>query len=189
MLRGSRPGEGRGGRGQGTPNRRTILMDRILSIGLDHSTASQRAFLLKLVKDRKVPADTRMAVAPKCFPAKRTRSSRTSRPQALADIRATIAQEPLAKVGSAVASKGSQTPALVGAKQDCSPQALDALLGVIQDATANPKAQRKAALKIAEFLLPKVGKKAKVPPMNTGSRSTRVSRAPIAMPSLSCGLS
>ena len=55
----------------------TILRDRILSIGLDHPAASQRAFLLKLVKDRKLPADTRMEVAPKCFPPKRTRSFRT----------------------------------------------------------------------------------------------------------------
>jgi hypothetical protein len=63
MLRGSRPGERRGGRKRGTPNRRTILRDRILSIGLDHPAASQRAFLLELVKDQKLPADTRMAVA------------------------------------------------------------------------------------------------------------------------------
>ena len=34
MLRGSRPGERRGGRKRDTPNRRTILMDRVLSIGL-----------------------------------------------------------------------------------------------------------------------------------------------------------
>lgn len=63
MLRGSEPGERRGGRKRGTPNRRTILRNRILSIGLDHPAASQRALLLKLVKDQKLPADTRMAIA------------------------------------------------------------------------------------------------------------------------------
>ncbi len=52
--------------------------------------------------------------------------------------------------------------AVVPAMRDWNPQALDALFGVVQDATANPKARRKAALKIAEFLLPKAGKKAKV---------------------------
>jgi hypothetical protein len=51
-------------------NQRTILRDRILAIGLDAPAASQRAFLLKLVKDRKLPAETRMAVAPQCFPPK-----------------------------------------------------------------------------------------------------------------------
>jgi hypothetical protein len=158
MLRGSRPGERRGGRKRSTPNRRTILRDRILSIGSDHPGASQRVFLLKLVKDRKLPADTRMAVAPNCFPPKRTRSSRAGRPRALGSNRTPIAQEALATAGSAVASKGSQTPAVVPAIRDWSPQALDALFGVVQDATANPKARRKAALKIAEFLLPKVGR-------------------------------
>ena len=123
MLRGSRPGERRGGRKRDTPNRRTILRDRILSIGLDHPAASQRAFLVKLVKDRKLPADTRMAVA---------------------------------------------TPAVVPAIRDWNPQALDALFGVVQDATAHPEARRKAALKIAEFLLPKAGKKAKVIPDEYG---------------------
>jgi hypothetical protein len=166
MLRGSRPGERRGGRKQGTPNQRTILRDRILSIGLDHPTASQRAFLLKLVKDRKLPADTRMAVAPQCFPPKRTRPSRTGRPRALAG--STIAQEGLATDGSAVASKGSQTPAMAPAIRDWTPQVLDALFGVVQDASANPEVRRKAALKIAEFLLPKAGKKPKVIPDEYG---------------------
>jgi hypothetical protein len=162
MLRGSRPGERRGGRKRGTPNRRTILRDRILSIGLDHPTASQRAFLLKLVKDRKLPADTRMAVAPQCFPPKRRRSSRTGRPRALAGSRTTIAQEALASEGFAAPSNGWQTPAVVPAIRDWTPQVLDALFAVVQDATANPEVRRKAALKIAEFLLPKAGKKAKV---------------------------
>jgi hypothetical protein len=109
-----------------------------------------------------------MAVAPQCFPPQRRRSVRTGRPQALAGSGTTIAQEVLATEGSAVASKGSQTPAVVPAIRNWHPQALDALFGVVQDATANPKARRKAALKIAEFLLPKADKKAKVIPDEYG---------------------
>ena len=97
---------------------------------------------------------------------KRTRSSRTGRPRALAG--STIAQEALATEGSAAASRGSQVPAVVPAIRPWSPQALDALFGVVQDATANPKARRKAALKIAEFLLPKAANKAKVIPDEYG---------------------
>jgi hypothetical protein len=74
----------------------------------------------------------------------------------------------LATAGSAVASKGSQTHAVVPAIRDWNPQALDALFGVVQDATADPQARSKAALKIAEFLLPKAGKKAKVIPDEYG---------------------
>jgi hypothetical protein len=144
MPRGSRPGERRGGRERGTPNRRTILKDRILAIVTDHPTASQRVFLRKLVTDRKLPAETRIALAPQCFPPKRTRLSRTGRPRALA------------------ASPTLQTPGAVPATPNWNPKALGALLGVVQDAAANPKARSKAALKIAEFLLPKVGKKPKV---------------------------
>jgi hypothetical protein len=156
MLRGSRPGERRGGRMRGTPNKRTILRDRILSIGLDHPAASQRAFLRKLVKDRRLAADIRMAVVPKCFPPKRTRSFGKER------------REALTTEGSAVASKDSQSPAVVPAIRDWTPQAFDALIGIVQDAAADPKAQKRAALKIAEFLLPKVGKKAKVIPDEYG---------------------
>jgi hypothetical protein len=86
----------------------------------------------------------------------------------LAGNRASIAQEAAATDGSAVVSKGLQTPAVVPAIRDWSPQALDALFGVVQDATANRQVRRKAALKIAEFLLPKVGKKAKVIPDEYG---------------------
>ena len=78
------------------------------------------------------------------------------------------AQEGLATVDFAAASKGSQTPAAVPAIRDWNPQALDALFGIVQDAAADPRARRKAALKIAEFLLPKVGKTAKTLPDEYG---------------------
>jgi hypothetical protein len=155
MLRGSRPGERRGGRKRHTPNRRTILIDRILSVGSDHPMASQRAFLLELVKDPKLPADIRMDVAPRCFPAKRT--FRTGRRQASTNIRSTPARGPMTKANSAAASESSQIP-----------NVLAAWLGVVQDRTADPKARRRAALKIAEFLLPKVAKKAIVLPDKYG---------------------
>ncbi len=157
MLRGSRPGERRGGRGRGTPNRRSILRDRILSIGSDHPVASQRALLRKLVKDRKLHPETRIALAPRCFPAKRTRSGGSR-----------IAQEALATKGSAGGPKASQTPVLVPAIRDWNPKALEVLFGVVQDATANPKARKKAAQKIAELLLPKTPKKPKVIPDEYG---------------------
>ena len=72
MLRGSKPGEHRGGRKRNTPNKRTVLVDRILAIGLEHSSLSPQGLLLKVVKDPKLPADTRMAVVPQSFPLKKT---------------------------------------------------------------------------------------------------------------------
>jgi hypothetical protein len=111
----------------------------------NHPAASQRAFVLKLVKDRKLPADTRMAVAPKCFRPKPTRSFRTGRPPALAGSRTTIAQEALATAGAAVASKGAQTPAVVPAIRDWNPRALDALFGVVQDRSYRSAEGRRSA--------------------------------------------
>jgi hypothetical protein len=140
MLRGSKPGEHRGGRKRNTPNRRTILVDRILSIGLEHPSLLPHGFLLRLVKDPKLPADTRMALAPKSFPLKRMHESRTRR------------------LGAAPVSVPREWTLLT----------IDALFGVVQDATADAKARRKAALKIAEFLLPKVAKKAKILPDEYG---------------------
>ena len=52
--------------------------------------------------------------------------------------------------------------------QALSLQMVDALFGVVQDVGANPKAQRKAALKIAEFLLPRGRKKGRVLPDEYG---------------------
>jgi hypothetical protein len=157
MLRGSRPGERRGGRERDTPNRRTVLTDRILAIGSDHPTASRHGFLVKLVKDQKLPADIRMAVAPICFPAKRTQSGGARRPGVSAGIRSAIGERTTAK-----AKASNVLPAVeVPAREVLNPQALDALFGVVQDAAADHKARRRAALKIAEFLLPKSSPKAK----------------------------
>ena len=44
--------------------------------------------------------------------------------------------------------------------REWTPLTLDALFGVVQDAAADAEARRKAALKIAGYLLPKVAKKA-----------------------------
>jgi hypothetical protein len=79
-----------------------------------------------------------------------------------------MAREALATQGAAVGSTGSQTAAVVSSIRDWTPQALDGLFGVVQDASADPKVRRKAALKIAQFLLPKVGTKAKVIPDEYG---------------------
>ncbi|MGB6753248.1 MAG: hypothetical protein WBE71_11945 [Xanthobacteraceae bacterium] len=101
-----------------------------------------------------------MEVASKCFPAKRMRPPR---PRAL---RSSV--ERGTSTNSVEASKGTQTAAVVPLIQDWDPQALDALLGIVQDAAADLKARRKVALKIAEALLPKAGKKAKVVPDEYG---------------------
>ena len=63
MSRGSKIGERRGGRDRGTPNRRTLLVDRILAIASECLATSAEGFIAVLVQDQKLPADLRMAIA------------------------------------------------------------------------------------------------------------------------------
>jgi hypothetical protein len=78
MSRGSKPGERRGGRQRATPNRRTVLADRILVAGSENPTASWRQLLTLLIKDRGLPADIRMAIGRP----QRSRASRSQEPGA-----------------------------------------------------------------------------------------------------------
>jgi hypothetical protein len=78
MPRGSKPGERRGGRQRATPNRRTVLADRISVAASESPTASRRQLLTLLVKDRGLPADIRMAIGRP----QRSRASRSQEPGA-----------------------------------------------------------------------------------------------------------
>ena len=65
MPRGSKIGERRGGRQRGTPNRRTVFVERILAIASERQMKSAYDFIDILVKDKELPADLRMAIARK----------------------------------------------------------------------------------------------------------------------------
>jgi hypothetical protein len=86
MPRGSKPGTKRGGRKQGTPNRRTILADRILVAAAAHPVATWQELLSVLMDDQALPADTRLVIAQKSrlaaarsnTPSGDTQKSRTS---------------------------------------------------------------------------------------------------------------
>jgi hypothetical protein len=51
MPRGSKPGERCGGRQRATPNKRTVLRERLLTIASANPTAAARELLLSLVND------------------------------------------------------------------------------------------------------------------------------------------
>ena len=120
-------------------------------------TAARHELLLILVKDNALPADTRMAIARKSFPARPSRSAGdraekfvalTLRPKegaanAKVDRSANIA--PLSANGT---SKGAKTEATTFAT-------LDLLMRVAQDAASTPAERRKAGSGMAEYFLPK----------------------------------
>jgi hypothetical protein len=67
MPRGSKPGERRGGRRRATPNRRTVLVNRILAAAAANPVPTGNELVLVLAKDHALPADTRVAIARKAL--------------------------------------------------------------------------------------------------------------------------
>ncbi len=125
MPRGSKPGERRGGRQPATPNKRTVLTDRILAAASEHPSASRPELLAILVKDQALAADIRIAVARNFTAAPASRS-----------INAGAARSPARPTLSTASS-------------------LAALFCIVQDATIAPAPRRKAAAEAALHFLPK----------------------------------
>jgi hypothetical protein len=63
MPRGSRPGERRGGRQKGTPNKSTVLKKAALSSASADATITPLQFLLGVMRDPQAPTDLRIRVA------------------------------------------------------------------------------------------------------------------------------
>ena len=67
MTRGSKPGERRGGRKRATPNRKTLVRERLLAIASANPTAAAHELLLLLVNDWALPADARLTAGRRIF--------------------------------------------------------------------------------------------------------------------------
>jgi hypothetical protein len=156
MPRGSKPGERRGGRRRRTPNRRTILTDRILAAASASPKATYLELVTVLVNDDGLPGDTRIAIARKGFPFAPSRMNQIGSRKSL-----TLTEVP---IGSATqircqALDNSIAPNTAVAARARSKRAIFAtivsLLSVAQDLTANPDHRRKAASGAAQYFLPK----------------------------------
>jgi len=62
VSRGSKPGKRPAGRERGTPNRRTILVDRILALAVENPAVSSPEFITLITEDKLLPGDTRIAI-------------------------------------------------------------------------------------------------------------------------------
>jgi hypothetical protein len=152
MPRGSRPGERRGGRP--TPNRRTVLTNRILAAAAVNPAPTANELVLILAKDQALPANTRMAIARKAslFARSRSMHSRSAassghgRPLCKPGTKTDLDRE-INNTGSA-----SKEGKAIAAKSGL---AIDLLFAIAQDTAANGADRRKAASHIAEFFLPK----------------------------------
>jgi hypothetical protein len=127
MPRGSKPGTKRGGRKRGTPNRTTILADRILVAAAAHPVAGWQELVSVLMDDQALPADTRLVIAQKS----RSAAARSNKPRAK-----TIAKS---------AATSSQKQVAVE---------LDLLFRLARNVNLAEEERRKAAARIARVLLP-----------------------------------
>src|SRR5579862_4054616 len=138
MPRGSNIGERRGGRQRGTPNRRTVLVDRIMAHASERPAPPASEFLAVLVKDQELPADIRMAIARECLSAGTARSVGARDTRSCGDQRNAKSPPPRRRPSRPARSA-----------------TLDALFGIAQDMTVPPEQRRKAASQAAQHLLPK----------------------------------
>ncbi len=68
MPRGSRPGERRGGRQRGTPNKKTVLKDALFCAAASSPDTSPLQFMLVLMRDPTTPTDLRIEMAAAAAP-------------------------------------------------------------------------------------------------------------------------
>ena len=128
MPRGSNPGTKRGGRKRGTPNRRTILADRIFVAAAAHPMAGWKELLSVLLDDMALPAETRLAIAQKS----RSAAARSNRPRGK--------------------TTNPKSAARLSRKQAA--VELDALFRLARNMSLAEEERRKAAMLIARLLLP-----------------------------------
>src|SRR5262249_55003691 len=93
MPRGSRPGERRGGRKPGTPNKKTLPKNAVFMAADQHPDRSPVDFMLALMRDPQVPLKDRvvMAEAAAPFVHARPRPPRRTRPHPM-ELRARAAK-------------------------------------------------------------------------------------------------
>ncbi len=147
MGKGSKPGERRGGRQRGTPNKRTVLRDRILAAASTNPTATCRELLSSLVGDQVLAADIRIGVARRLHPQKPLKKANAGAGKSREMKPRSAGHESRARSHEDIASTFAR---------------LDLLLRVVRDTVAVEAERHKAASEIAEFFLPKIlGRKKK----------------------------
>jgi hypothetical protein len=162
MPRGSWPGERRGGRQRGTPNKRTVLTERILAAASANPKATSRELLSILVGDEGLPADTRIAIAQKESPRATSQKNRSGSKKSGA-----LAARPVgSSIRRDVRANGNGPVLRSPAVRRTDPvtfATVDLLLKVAQATIASPEHRHEAASKMAEYFLPKRPRRRKFP--------------------------
>jgi hypothetical protein len=156
MPRGSKPGERRGGRLRGTPNKKTLLRDAAIKAAAADPDLSPLDFLLGLMRNPELPLDLRISMAEVAAPFVHRRPTTTGHPGKLDTIKYGSL---LAAVNKGKLSRSGGAPSAEGAGRDQSP--LDFLLEVMRDPETAPETRIRVARAVAPFVHPKLGRNRK----------------------------
>jgi hypothetical protein len=144
MPRGSKPGERRGGRKRGTPNKKTLLKNAVFLAAAAEPNRSPLDFMLALMRDPQVSLDLRIKMAAQAAPYVHARpeSARNKRlgPFDLGD-----------RPGETADLKFGIVETKSKAGEDAGLSPLDFLLGVMADPAASPRQRVKAAAVAARY--------------------------------------
>jgi hypothetical protein len=145
MPRGSKPGERRGGRQRGTPNKSTLLKNAAFKAAATDPNLMPLDFFLTLMRQADLPLELRVTVAHQALPLahRKPKPGNNTYGRSGTVVNKKIGPRvKVVKVNSDDANANSVTP-------------LDFLLGVMRDANNDPALRVRAAGMVAPYLHPK----------------------------------
>ena len=144
MPRGSKPGERRGGRQRGTPNKSTALKNAAFTAAVTDPNLMPLDFFLTLMRQADLPLEFRVAAAQQALP--------------LAHRKPKPANDTYGRSGTVVNKKIGPRVQVVKVASDAEPHnvtPLDFLLGVMRDANNDPALRLRTAGLVAPYVHPK----------------------------------
>ena len=154
MPRGSRPGERRGGRQRGTPNKKTVLRNAAISAAAAGSNLSPLNLLLGLMREPNLPLQLRISVAHESVAALRPFEAARLRPAPCREIWGSW-QWRQCRAASRFGPRVKTAKVSVAAPQrDDGPEVtpLGFLLGVMRDADTPPHLRIRVAAMVAPYV-------------------------------------
>src|SRR5262249_3150038 len=148
MPRGSKPGERRGGRQRGTPNKSTVLKNAAIAAAANDPNLSPLDFLLKLMRQPDLPLELRVTVAHQALPFAHIKKKAVTSTKVTYGDSQTVVNDKLGprvkvvKVKSDHADADSITP-------------LDFLLGVMREAKSPATLRLRVAGMVAPYVHPR----------------------------------
>jgi hypothetical protein len=153
MPRGSRPGERRGGRQRGTPNKKTVLRNAAISAAAAGSNLSPLDLLLGLMREPNLPLELRISVAHEALPYVHSKQQDCDRPRAGKYGAGShgVNAEPHPDSGPRVKTAKVSVAA---PQRDDGPEVtpLGFLLGVMRDADTPPHLRIRVAAMVAPYV-------------------------------------